>query len=306
MIYNVGTRRYRVSTPLDASTIPIARALHKYLIGKQGSTLSSIREASHCKVTIPRENSKSDTVELEGSEEEIQKARDLIDKVVKENLQKVPYTHFLSLPISDLDVQRKVSEFQRDIHGEYFKSLSDTSFNAPASMHVTIGMLRLLTTSEIKGAVKLLKSLHQEVYELLGTRSLVVKVGNPAAMETNPSKARIIYLNLEDFEGAQRLEKVCGLVRSRFTDAGLIDEVRPLKIHATIMRAAQDSPTAADEPSQAADDRRRDVRVNAVPMLRRYGELSFGACKLGQIQIAKRFHFTDTGAYDSKGAILLP
>ncbi|KAJ1935651.1 activating signal cointegrator 1 complex subunit [Linderina macrospora] len=330
-IYNVGTRRYRVSAPLDVSsgsssekfttktashgtrtnkthrtTIPVARALHRFLIGQQGTTLSSIREVSHCKITVPRETAKSDTVELEGSEEEIQKAQELIDKVVKENLHKVAYTHFLSLPIGDLDVQRKVGEFQKDIHGEFFKCLSDSSFNKPATMHVTVGMLRLLTAADVQGAVTLLKSMHQEVYDLLGTRSLVVKIGNPAAMEANPSKARVIYLGLEDFEGAERVEKICELVRGRFKAAGLIDEERPLKIHATIMKAKRESPTANDESSQGPDDRRRDARINAVPMLRKYGELSFGTCKIGQIQIAKRFHFTEAGAYDSEGAIVLP
>ncbi|KAI8318312.1 hypothetical protein GQ54DRAFT_300503 [Martensiomyces pterosporus] len=342
-ICEVGERRYRVRALLDSGfdgaqnahssssnrprrqgkterrSITVPRQLHKYLIGSHGSTLNSIREESHAKITVPNEKSKSDLVEIEGSPEEISCAERLISGIVEENTQRVPYTHFLSLPIGDLDVQRRVKGFQDDVAKEFFKNLDDSSMINPASLHVTVGMLRLLTPAEVAKAVELLKSLHKEIYDILGTRSLVVNLAKPTAMEANPSRARIIYLQVEDFEQNSRLERVCEVVRSRFDEAGYIDEKRPLKIHATVIRATPKEPASTADDERAAgeskaidaekdshDGSKRSARINAVPMMKKYGALSFGTCRIGQVQIAKRFHYTDSGAYDNDGFIALP
>ncbi|KAJ1961679.1 activating signal cointegrator 1 complex subunit [Dipsacomyces acuminosporus] len=351
-IYEVGERRYRVRGALDSGyqnvaaasqgssngrtggkhgkterkTITVPRQLHRYLIGSQGATIIKIRTESRTKVTVPDERKKSDSVEIEGSAEEINHAEQLIANVVKENIHRVPYTHFLSLPISDLDVQRKVKGFQDDVSKEFFRNLKDSSFIDPVKLHITVGMLRLLTPEEVRQAVELLKSLYKDIYDVLDSKALVVSLNKPSSMEANPAKTRIVYLQVEDFDQAERLERVCNLVRSKFDEAGYIDEKRPLKIHATVIRASPKEPPSAaaatGTPASEAETRdteeegngngngndnsKRSKPVNAVPMLKKYGTLSFGTCRIGQIQVAKRFHFTDSGAYDNEGFVVLP
>ncbi|KAJ2603662.1 activating signal cointegrator 1 complex subunit [Coemansia sp. RSA 1722] len=333
-IYEVGGRRYRVRTELSGGTsgvggdnsrgqpasrrnigpgaksqrkeVPLARQIHRFIIGHGGSTLRKLYEESHAKITVPNERVKSDSIQIEGLPDEIEKAEQMIEQIVQENIHKVPYTHFISLPISDIDVQRKVKQFQDDVAQEFLRDVDCKTFVDPGSLHITVGMLRLLTNAQVTSAVEYLKSLHTQIYDILGTRSLVVNVGRLRTMEKNPAKARILYTLAEDFEFSDhRLQRLCSFVRESFSQAGYIDERRDLTIHITVIkaRAPSQKPT---EAGFAEGGHRSAGIINAVPLLKRFDMMSFGTCRLGQVQIAKRFHHTESGAYDSEGCVLLP
>ncbi|KAJ1813951.1 activating signal cointegrator 1 complex subunit, partial [Coemansia sp. RSA 2599] len=210
----------------------------------------------------------------------------------------VPYTHFISLPISDIDVQRRVKQFQDDVAREFLRDVDCRTFVDPGSLHITVGMLRLLTPAQVAGAIEYLKSLHAQIYDILGTRSLVVNIGRIKAMEQNPAKARVLYTLAEDFEASDnRLQRLCAFLRESFTNAGYIDEKRDLTIHVTVIKARS---------SERAEGTRSCAGINAVPLLKKHDMLSFGTCRLGQVQIARRFLHTESGAYESEGAVLLP
>ncbi|KAJ1733966.1 activating signal cointegrator 1 complex subunit [Coemansia biformis] len=330
-IVEVGSRRYRVRTGLAGSvggyssrfqepqggdgpsaarqgkserlSINVPRQLHKFLIGSGGSTIEWLREQSRAKITVPAERSKSDMVVVEGLPDERTKAQVLIAQIVDANISKVPYTHFVSIPIADQAVQRKVGEFQRDAEGGLLRAVASSSFVRPGSLHITLGMLRLLTPADVAEAVKLLKSLEEDIRQLLGSRPLVVKIGQLAAMESDPAKARVIYARAEDFEDQDkgRLQRLCYFVRDRFDREGYIDEKRELKIHVSLVRA---KPARGSEASGAETD--GGFTVNAAPLLREFGALSFGVSRLGQVQIARRFRHTENGAYESDGSVPLP
>jgi hypothetical protein len=57
---------------------------YRYVIGQGGSKVNSIRKATGCKITVPRDQSKDDKIEVVGSAEGVEKARELILKAVKE------------------------------------------------------------------------------------------------------------------------------------------------------------------------------------------------------------------------------
>ncbi|KAJ2798965.1 activating signal cointegrator 1 complex subunit [Coemansia guatemalensis] len=349
-IIEVGSRRYRVRTELSEGvntcigtnskrtvdktgdrneklsrqSVRIPRQLHKYIVGTRGSTLERLRSQSHAKITVPAERSKSDLIEIEGSVDEKAKAEELIAQVVEKNLRNVPYTHFISLPLTDLDIQRKIEEFQNDAKQRFLRVVDSAGFVQPGSLHITLGMLRLLTPDKVTEAVELLRSLSSEIHELLGSRPLVVKVGQLAAMEPDVTRARIIYANVEEFAGpdGDRLQKLCAFVRDAFDSKGFIDEDRPLKIHVTVIRAraAQSgdpddvngaaASAATAEQTEGADQKKGKARggfsVNAGPLLRELGGLSFGVCRIGQIQIARRFRHAANGAYENDGSVALP
>ncbi|KAJ2844796.1 activating signal cointegrator 1 complex subunit [Coemansia brasiliensis] len=341
-IVAVGSRRYRVRTGLagnsdisvtsspkssfsskpqnnskarqgksDRITINVPRQLHKYIIGTRGSTLEHLRQQTHAKITVPNERAKSNLIEIEGMPDEREHAQEMINQLVADNMANVPYTHFISLPLGDLDVQRRVGEFQREAHQRFLQGADCTSFVQPGSLHITIGMLRLLSPAEIAKAVEFLKSLESGIRKLIGTRPLLAKIGQLAAMESDPAQSRIIFAKAEDFDGNKRLEQLCTFVRSKFDEAGYIDEKRELKIHITVFRAkpARDCDPHCSEQQAAETQGRGKLRsgfsVNAVSLLKEFKNLSFGICRIGQIQIARRFRHTETGAYVNDGALEL-
>ncbi|KAJ2615843.1 activating signal cointegrator 1 complex subunit [Coemansia sp. RSA 1365] len=346
-IIEVGSRRYRVRTELSEGvnkrsennskqtsdrtgdrneklsrqSVRIPRQLHKYIIGTRGSTLERLKTQSQAKITIPAERNKSDIIEIEGSVEERAKAEELISQVVEKNMRNVPYTHFISLPLTDVGMQRKIEEFQHDAKQRFLRTVDNSGFVHPGSLHITLGMLRLLTPDKVAEAVELLKSLSNEIHEILGLRPLVVKIGHLATMESDITKARVIYAKVEDFSEADddRLQKLCVFVRNSFDSKGFIDEERPFKIHVTIIRAKArqssgtdetEAPVATPEQTEGTEQRKGKMHggfsVNAGPLLKELGALSFGVCRLGQIQIARRFRHAANGAYENDGSVALP
>ena len=57
---------------------------YRYVIGQGGSKVNSIRKATGCKITVPRDQAKDEAIEIIGSADGVDKARDLILKAVKE------------------------------------------------------------------------------------------------------------------------------------------------------------------------------------------------------------------------------
>jgi rRNA processing protein Krr1/Pno1 len=57
---------------------------YRYVIGQGGSKVNSIRKATGCKITVPRDQSKDDKIEVVGTADGVEKARELILKAVKE------------------------------------------------------------------------------------------------------------------------------------------------------------------------------------------------------------------------------
>ncbi|KAJ1645532.1 activating signal cointegrator 1 complex subunit [Coemansia erecta] len=328
-IYEVGGRKYRVRTLLNGNQntsssvlrqkaasneksqrkeVLLARQLHRFVVGHAGTTLQRLCEESHAKITVPSERVKSDSIQIEGLPDEIEKAEQMVKQIVQENMHKTPYTHFISMPITDIDVQRKVRQFQDDVKQEFLRDVDCSTFVDPGSLHITVGMLRLLTPAQIAEAVEYLKSLNAQIYDILGTRSLVVNVGKVRAMEKNSANARTLYTLAEDFEGTEnKLQRLCTFIRESFSQAGYIDEKRELKIHVTVIKARVASSQKSAAAAGCTDESRRSCTgINAVPLLKKHGMLSFGTCRLGQVQIAKRFNHTDSGAYESEGCVLLP
>ncbi|KAH8684762.1 putative KH domain-containing protein [Tricladium varicosporioides] len=64
-------------------TLPDPRT-YRYVIGQGGSKVNSIRKATGCKITVPRDQAKDEPIEIVGSAEGVEKARDLILQAVIE------------------------------------------------------------------------------------------------------------------------------------------------------------------------------------------------------------------------------
>ena len=57
---------------------------YRYVIGQGGSKVNSIRKATGCKITVPRDQAKDEAIEISGSAEGVEKAKELVLQAVKE------------------------------------------------------------------------------------------------------------------------------------------------------------------------------------------------------------------------------
>lgn len=57
---------------------------YRYVIGQGGSKVNSIRHATGCKITVPRDQARDEAIEISGSAEGVEKAKDMVLEAVKE------------------------------------------------------------------------------------------------------------------------------------------------------------------------------------------------------------------------------
>jgi rRNA processing protein Krr1/Pno1 len=62
---------------------------YRYVIGPNGSKVNSIRKESNCKIQVPRDQAKDEAIEIIGTKDGVELAKDLILEAVREGSNKV-------------------------------------------------------------------------------------------------------------------------------------------------------------------------------------------------------------------------
>lgn len=58
---------------------------HRFIVGQRGSQINAIREQTGCRITIPRDQAEGEAIEIVGSREQVESARDIILEIVQNN-----------------------------------------------------------------------------------------------------------------------------------------------------------------------------------------------------------------------------
>lgn len=64
--------------------VPIFKQFHKFVIGKGGANIRKIREETQTKIELPAEGEKSDVITITGKKENVEKAKEMIQKIQNE------------------------------------------------------------------------------------------------------------------------------------------------------------------------------------------------------------------------------
>jgi hypothetical protein len=75
----------RQNTTMGYLVLPDPKT-YRYVIGSAGSKVNSIRKQSGCKINVPRNDSKDEAIEVIGTKEGVEKAKELILAAVQEGL----------------------------------------------------------------------------------------------------------------------------------------------------------------------------------------------------------------------------
>lgn len=61
---------------------------HRFIVGQRGSQIKAIREQTGCRISIPRDQTEGEAIEIVGSREEIESAKDIILDIVRNRGQR--------------------------------------------------------------------------------------------------------------------------------------------------------------------------------------------------------------------------
>lgn len=116
----------------------------------------------------------------------------------------------------------------------------------------------------------------RDIYDILGTRSLVIDVRGIEIMNDDPSSANVVYMKV----AAPALQHLVDTISNRMTDDTLhIPEAREefspsVKLHATLINTKYGT--------------RGKRTINATKLLSKYADFNFGSCKINQIRLCER------------------
>ncbi|CAI5501584.1 unnamed protein product [Closterium sp. Naga37s-1] len=104
-------------------------------------------------------------------------------------------------------------------------------FINPSTFHLTVHMLKLWSPLRVQAAADALQAAMPRVQEVLGNAPLVIRrVG--LVSWGHPSKAHVLYADMHEVDGGNRLSAVCEFLRQACREAGLVtsrDCRQPLK-----------------------------------------------------------------------------
>ncbi|CAG8747167.1 7177_t:CDS:2, partial [Funneliformis mosseae] len=162
--------------------LQIPPAFYGFIIGRKGSKINHLKQETKTIITVL---SDKELVNIRGYERNVNMAKIKIYNIIENTKFLLPPTHFISLPLSDSNTQRKVKDFQNEVLQLKLANIDKSILIKPPSLHLTIGMLNLYLKEDIKEAVDLLKKLSQEINDLIGKRTIVSNLTGIEIMDDN-------------------------------------------------------------------------------------------------------------------------
>ncbi|KAM6186095.1 activating signal cointegrator 1 complex subunit 1 isoform 1-T1 [Rhynchocyon petersi] len=246
--------------------------LYKHIVGKRGDTKKKLETETKTTINIPRPGQEGDIVITGQHRSGVVSARTRIDVLLHTFRRKQPFTHFLAFYLNEADVQERFLKFQEEVLEKCSmdRGVNGTIFQKPKKLHLTIGVLVLLSEQEIQQTRELLQQCKQEFIEL---------------------------------------QELADRVLERFQSSGLIGkEGSHVKLHATVMNTLfRKDPNAEGRYNLYTPDGKYIFKeresFDGRNILKLFENFYFGALKLNSIHISQRFAVDNFGNYASCGQI---
>lgn len=304
--------------------IDVASEYFKYIIGKKGDTRRRIEMETVTQIRIPRRGQDGAIVIVGRDKKGVSSARTRVELLVISARQKQPFTHFLSIPISDENIRVKTDDFKTDVlrecHGD--RGIDPTIFQNPLKLHLTIGTLVLLTDTEIANAIKLLHQCEMDIIKpVLQKRPIHVKFVGLEYMNDDPGAVDVLYIKVNSPEDNDTLEIICNQLAEKFMSAGLMQkDYDRVKLHATIMntlfrkepsgvvRTSEQDQNKGRGPYRGEGAPRGNTResFDAKQILRKFGNYEFGSYHVNELHLSQRYSTAPNGYYSAACILNLP
>ncbi|CAG8506115.1 14304_t:CDS:2 [Acaulospora morrowiae] len=270
------------------------------IIGKGGAKIKQLQRETKTRIVL---DNRSESISIKGSKADVEMAKTRLEEEIDNYL---PPTHFISLPLSDSQVHQKVNTFQTDVMSLSLPNIETSIMIKPTSLHLTIGMLNLHRQNDLENAIKLLKDLGPELHDLVGTKTMVIKLSGVAVMEDDPKKTNVLYAKVEEQEDQNILFRLSEFLITKFTEAGYLKkDNRPLKPHATIINVRHRGETDTKE-NERSNQRPRWLTFSAIPILEKFSNFEFGTCRIESVHIAKVGTYDENGRHRCEVSVKLP
>ncbi|XP_053519924.1 activating signal cointegrator 1 complex subunit 1 isoform X2 [Artibeus jamaicensis] len=253
-------------------TVKAPSLLYKHIVGKRGDTRKKLEMETKTSISIPKLGQEGEIVITGQHRSGVISARTRIDVLLLTFRRKQPFTHFLAFFLNEVEVQERFLKFQEEVLEKCSmdRGVDSSIFQNPKKLHLTIGMLVLLSEQEIQQTCEMLKQCKEDFIEL---------------------------------------QELVDRVLERFQASGLIvKEWNSVKLHATVMNTLfRKDPNAEGRYNLYTADGKYIFKeresFDGRNILKLFENYSFGTLKLNSVHISQRFTVDSFGNYASCGQI---
>uniref|UniRef100_A0A8D2JP45 Activating signal cointegrator 1 complex subunit 1 n=1 Tax=Sciurus vulgaris TaxID=55149 RepID=A0A8D2JP45_SCIVU len=254
------------------STVSAPNLLYEHIVGKRGDTRKKIEMETKTSISIPKPGQDGEIVIIGQHRNGVISARTRIDVLLDTFRRKQPFTHFLAFFLNETEVQEGFLKFQEEVLEKCCmdRGVDSSIFQNPKKLHLTIGMLVLLSEQEIQQTCEMLQRCKEEFI---------------------------------------KLQELVDRVLERFQTSGLIvKEWNSVKLHATVMNTLfRKDPNAEGRYNLYTADGKYIFKeresFDGRNILKLFENFYFGSLKLNSIHISQRFTVDSFGNYASCGQI---
>jgi len=282
----------------------VAPVFYPFIIGKRGHVKQRIEKDTKTEINLPRSNSDDQKISILGATKtSILNTKTRIEIICETASNTLPYTHFICIPLQNEGFVKSVATWQDEIVRESQKvpiDGFDKSILQPSKhLHLTVLMLKLFTQKDIDQALSILQELKPKIYDILSTRTLMAKFKGLEIMNDDPSQVDVLYLQVNETEAGDRLEKLTKLIVDNFKNYGMVTEEqdRRVKLHVTLMNSRY---------RKSEGEKYQRETFNAHPIISKHENMDFGTYRLECIHLSQRGSFDKTGFYQCLDKVDLP
>ncbi|XP_063290015.1 activating signal cointegrator 1 complex subunit 1 [Pelobates fuscus] len=293
-------------------TVDLPSQLFKYIIGKKGETKRNLESDTRTSISIPRPGLEGEIVITGQHRNGVISARTRIELLAETFRKKQPFTHFLSFPLNQPEIQERFLQFKEEVLTKCSKDhgIDNTIFQNPAKLHLTIGTIVLLSEKEVKQAFELLDKCKEDFLgKLAAGKPLQVKVAGIEYMNDDPAMVDVLYAKVQMKDGSERLQLVADRLMQRFIGSGLmLKEWDRVKLHATVMNTLFRKDPLAEERNSISSGKpgqRERESFDARNVLKIFDNYYFGDFDLNTVHLSQRFSVDDSGYYASSGQVTI-
>ena len=296
---------------------------YRFIVGSKGATLQQLEKDTGASITIPKtvKEQKIGIIIRGLNEQAVVSAKTRIDFIIESNKHKVPYTHFISIPLDMSSLLESTTSLVSGLKDDFVSESSrvhSSIFQRPEKLHLTVVMLRLYGDDDIKKATETLKKCSKFVEEnFSGSTSdfdCRIHIKGMQIMNDDPSRVNVLYLGIERDVFSEKLLQLIDYCSQQFVLVGLCtskETENNRKLHATLMNTKWRKDFTEPDPVDDDDEllaRRPDARLtfDATEILNKYENIDLGHHKLMRLEVSTMQEKGETGYFDAVHSINFP
>nr|CAH0100675.1 unnamed protein product [Daphnia galeata] len=267
----------------------IASEYYSKIIGRNGDSKRQIERDTKVQLFIPKKGQSGDVAITGMNAKDVTSAFVRINLIVSNARKRMPFTHFVSIPLSTPDIKTRFLQFKNDVLRFSRGAIEDDLFQNADKLHLTIGTLVLLTNDERVQAAQSLQNCKNRIRDIIGPNPIEFEIRGVEYMNDDPEKIDILYGRCVENSG--RLQQLADIIVDRLETDGLLDrQYERVKLHATLMNSLFKVKDDSEENTVRST-------FNAKPILENWKDYSFGFVSVNEIHLSQRYSTSQSTKY---------